>query len=199
MTCPDPALPDPPSLTKGSGDPAKLRHVLEALASVDVTRLADVLDEPHAYADRDRWAELLTEEVVPRLPARLRTEARRRVDAALGLDDVPPSLVHGDLAAGNMHWSAGGELIGVLDWDLAQPFDPAIDAACLAWHGWDTLRQAVDAATYRRARAWAATFGIEQVAAALAAGEPPDVIERYVESATQWLEKALAQPVTPEK
>ncbi len=34
-----------------------------------------------------------------------------------------------------MHWSADGDVIGVLDWDVAQPYDPAIDAACMAWLG----------------------------------------------------------------
>lgn len=175
---------------KGSGDPATLRSLLKSLASVDVTRLADVLDEPHAYAGRDRWADLLLDDVVPRLPARLRAKARRSVQAALDLEAVTPSLVHGDLAGGNMHWSAGGELIGILDWDLAHAFDPALDAACLAWHGWDTVRRAVGGETYRRARVWAGTFGIEQVAAAIAAGDPPEVIERHVASAARWLDRA---------
>lgn len=180
---------------KGSGDPSKLRGVLEALASIDVALIEDVLDEPHAYAGRGRWEELLIEEVVPRLPAHLRGEAQRRVSAALALEYVPASLVHGDLAAENMHWSSGGDLIGILDWDLAQAFDPAIDAACLAWHGWQAVRQAVDGDTYRRARVWARTFGIEQVGAAIANGEPPSVIERYVESTVKWLEQDLGQVI----
>ncbi|MET8993417.1 phosphotransferase [Nonomuraea wenchangensis] len=96
---------------KGGGDPSKLRDVLEALASIDVALIEDVLDEPHAYAGRGRWEELLIEEVVPRLPTHLRTEAQRRVNAALGLGDVPASLVHGDLAGENMHWSTDGDLI----------------------------------------------------------------------------------------
>lgn len=87
------------------------------------------------------------------------------------MEDVPASLVHGDLAGENMHWSADDDLVGILDWDLAQAFDPAVDAACLAWHGSRTVRRAVDGDTYRRARVWARTFGIEQVSAVIANGE----------------------------
>jgi hypothetical protein len=77
----------------------------------------------------------------------------------------------------------------VLDWDLAQPFDHAVDAACMAWHGWENVRAAVDAETYRRAGVWYLTFGIEQVAAALLAGEPPESLDRRGERAAAWLEQ----------
>jgi hypothetical protein len=63
---------------------------------------------------------------------------------------------------------------------------PAVDAACLAWHGWDTVRAAVDADTYGRACVWFRTFGLEQVSAALLLGDPP---ERYVDRAVAWLER----------
>lgn len=164
---------------RGSGRPEDLAEVLEALAGVAPADLEDVLAPPHAYAGGLRWYELMTEEVVPRLPVRLQPEARRRVDAAEALQPVPPRLVHGDLAGDNLRWE-DGRLVGVLDWDLASVWDPAVDAACLAWHGWDTVRAAVDAETYRRARIWAATFGIEQVAASIVRGDPPEDVERWV-------------------
>jgi aminoglycoside phosphotransferase (APT) family kinase protein len=154
---------------------------------VDLGRLAGLLGVPHCYAGGDRWEELLRDQVIPRLPARWWTEAARRVDAALALPPVPASLVHGDLAGHNVHWSDDGrQCIGVLDWDLAQPYDPAVDVACLAWHGWDTVRAAVDADTYARARVWFRTFGLEQVSAALLLGDAP---ERYVDRAVAWLER----------
>ncbi|MEU7898400.1 aminoglycoside phosphotransferase family protein [Nonomuraea sp. NPDC049152] len=173
---------------KGSGDPVRLRALLDALAAVDLADVKDVLDEPHAYAGRDRWEELLVEEVLPRLPSHVRAEARRRVAAAAELEPVPAGLVHGDLAGDNVHWSPDGVVVGVLDWDLAQPFDPAVDAACLAWHGWDAVRSAVDAETYRRARVWAATFAVEMIGAALLNGEP---VDRYIEKTTRVLETAV--------
>ncbi|MGW4473351.1 phosphotransferase family protein [Nonomuraea sp. NPDC004354] len=170
---------------KGSGDPVRLRGLLEALAAVDVTAVEDLLDVPHAYAGRERWEELLLEEVLPRLPGHVRGEARRRIEAAAGLGPVPARLVHGDLAGDNVRWGPDGAVVGVLDWDLASPFDPAVDAACLAWHGWEAVAAAVDGETYRRARVWAATFAVEGVGAALLNGEP---VDRQIAAATRTLE-----------
>ncbi|NUR32224.1 MAG: aminoglycoside phosphotransferase family protein, partial [Catenulispora sp.] len=176
------------SHAKGEGSPEQIAALLGALREVSVTELADVLGEPHEYAGGHRWAEVMAEEVVPRLPAEFRDEARRRLDDALALEPVPPSLVHGDLAGDNVHWDEDGKLVGVLDWDLAQPFDPAIDAACLAWHGWENVRAAVDARTYRRAGVWFGTFGIEQIGAAVLNGEPQDILDRFVAGTVAWMQ-----------
>ncbi|MFI6479749.1 aminoglycoside phosphotransferase family protein [Nonomuraea sp. NPDC050663] len=170
---------------KGSGDPAELRAVLDALAGVDLAKLDDLLGVPHTYAGGERWAEIMLEQVAPLLGG----QAGERIQAALDLPAVPPGLVHGDLAGHNMHWSADGRLIGILDWDFAQPYDPAVDVACLAWHGWDTVRAAVDEETYRRARVWFMTFGLEQVAVALLEEAPEDVVAQQVERARQWMER----------
>lgn len=116
---------------RGNGGPATLRNVLEALAEVDLAPLIDLLDVPHAYAGRERWEELILTEAVPRLPPRLRDSAVRRTAAVLALDPVPARLVHGDLTGENMHWSLDGQVVGVLDWDLAHPFDPP--STSLAW------------------------------------------------------------------
>jgi aminoglycoside phosphotransferase (APT) family kinase protein len=175
------------ALPRGSGDAGALRGLLDALADVPLAVVSTLLDEPHAYAGRSGWLALMHDEVIPRLDEALRAEARRRIDAAASLDPVTPALVHGDLGGDNLRWSPAGTLLGVLDWDLAQAFDPAIDAACLAWHGWETVRRAVDATTYERARIWQATFGIEQVGAAMSNGEPAEVVTRYIDSANQWL------------
>lgn len=172
----------------GEGDPAALRDLLTAIRDVPLTPdLRAVLGEPHEYAGGPNWAELMADEVIPRLPATARADATRRLEQALALEPVPAALVHDDLSGDNVHWSPDGKLIGVLDWDLAQPFDPAIDAACLAWHGWHTLRAAVDTETYRRAGIWYLTFGIDQLAAALLAGEPAEVLDDHVERTTAWL------------
>lgn len=177
---------------RGTGDPAALRGVLAALAAVEVDRLHDVLAEPHAYAGGADWYVLMTDEVVPRLPARWRAEARLRVDAAASLPPVTPGLVHGDLAGDNMRWDDRGRLVGILDWDLAAAWDPAVDAACLSWHGWDAVERAVDPTTYERARTWGATFGIEQVGAAIVRGDPPEAVQATVERAVAWLERTAS-------
>ena len=122
-------------LPRGEGDPQRLAALLAALREVSLDRVADVLDAPHAYAGRDAWLDLMLHEAIPRLPPRLRAEARRRTEEAAALAPVTPCLVHGDLGGDSIHWDVDGDLIGVLDWDLAQPFDQAVDAACLAWQG----------------------------------------------------------------
>ncbi len=174
---------------RGSGDPARLAALLAALAAVDPDPLADVLGPPHTDAAGGGWVGVVEDGVLPLLPARWHDEVRRRVDAAMELPPVPPSLVHCDLVGPNVHWLPSGELAGVLDWDFAQAFDPALDAACLAWHGWDTVRAAVDEHTYERARIWSRTFGIEHIGAALIALEPPVVLDRYVSGTIEWLER----------
>ncbi|GLX00768.1 hypothetical protein [Microtetraspora sp. NBRC 16547] len=73
--------------------------------------------------------------------------------------------------------------------DLAQPFDPAVDAACLAWHGWDKVAAAVDRRTLHRAWTWYLTFGLEQVSFALLNGEPDHVVAQRCAAAAAWLDR----------
>jgi aminoglycoside phosphotransferase (APT) family kinase protein len=110
-------VPGEPRPSSGPDGP-RLRSLLDALAAVRAEDLDGLLDEPHAYAGRSRWPELMRDEVVPRLPAALRAAATDRVRAALELAPVPAGLVHGDLAGDNLRWD-GPRLVGVLDWDLA--------------------------------------------------------------------------------
>jgi aminoglycoside phosphotransferase (APT) family kinase protein len=180
--------------SRGTGNPYGIRELLEALSAVHLADLADLLGPAHAYAGGERWAELMGD-VIALLPAEWRPEALARLEAARSLPPVPPRLVHGDLAGENVHWDpAGRHCVGVLDWDFAQPFDPAVDAACLSWHGWPTLRAAVDADTYARARVWYLTFGLDQVAVALLRGEPGRVLAEQVAQAVAWLDRTWRQP-----
>jgi aminoglycoside phosphotransferase (APT) family kinase protein len=182
---------------RGTGHPGGLRDLLDALSTVDVEALRDLLGPAHAYAGGDCWPELMAE-VIRLLPPEWRTEAGARITTAQELPPVPPRLVHGDLAGENLHWDPSGRhCVGVLDWDFAQPFDPAVDAACLSWHGWSTLHAAVDAATYRRARIWYLTFGLEQVAAALLRGDSGRVLADQVAQAVAWLDRTTRKPPPP--
>ena len=174
---------------RGTGDPTRLAALLAALAAVAVDPLADVLARPYLDRSGRGWVDVVDDGVLPLLPARWHDEVRRRVDAVLALPPVPTSLVHCDLVGANVHWLPSGEPAGVLDWDFAQEFDPAFDAACLAWHGWDVVREAVDAVTYARARTWSLVFGIEHIGAALIDREPPAVLDRYVSGTIEWLER----------
>jgi aminoglycoside phosphotransferase (APT) family kinase protein len=88
-----------------------------------------------------------------------------------------------------MHWSPDGHVIGVLDWDLAHPFDPAIDVACLAhWHGWPTIAKTVDAATYARARIWYGTFAMEQIVKCLLDEADAVAIAECVGRVVRWMD-----------
>lgn len=179
---------DGTALPEGEGDPEQIGELLRTLREVPLTvDLRQALAAAQDQIPTRGWADILAEDVIPRLPARWRDEGRRRLDNAIALDPVPDALVHGDLAGSNVHWSRDGKLTGVLDWDLALPFDPAIDAACMAWHGWDTIRKAVDHDTYRRARIWDQTFGIEHLIAVLP-GKPLSNVDSYVNHIVPWLE-----------
>jgi aminoglycoside phosphotransferase (APT) family kinase protein len=156
---------------KDHGDPAALTAILAAIREVDADSMTDLLEPPHAYAGGERWGELILD-VVDELPADVRAEARCRIENVLALPPVPAALVHGDLGGPNMRWDEHGRLTGILDWDWASAWDPAVDAACLSWHGWDCVRAAVDEQTYRRARMWYLTFGIEHLVAQRLRGNP---------------------------
>jgi aminoglycoside phosphotransferase (APT) family kinase protein len=177
-------------LPEGVGDPAAFRPLLEALRDAEISpELRAVLRTPRRHADGLGWADVLHDEVVPRLPAQWRDRVRQRLEALLALEEVPPGLVHGDLGGCNVHFGADGELTGVLDWDLAVLSDPAIDAALVAsWHGWDVLRAATDEKTYRRALAWNDPVGIEHLHAVFA-GVPLTSVDGFVRSVVAWLEE----------
>jgi aminoglycoside phosphotransferase (APT) family kinase protein len=160
---------------------------------VDLAALDGLLDQPHGYAGGARRRPV--GRAVDALPDDARGDARRRLDDALALPAVPATFVHGDLGGHNMRWN-DGRLVGVIDWDWAAGWDPAIDAACLAWHGWDAVAAAVDPPTYQRARIWHRTFGIEQLAVSwLRPPGPPDIIPRTAE----WLRRTRGQPSTERK
>ncbi|MEU6714198.1 aminoglycoside phosphotransferase family protein [Nonomuraea sp. NPDC046802] len=185
---------DGAGLAEGQGDPVRIGELLETLRELPITPdLRALLAAPRTHTGAANWANILADEVIPRFPAKWREEGRRRLEAALALEAVPDSLVHGDLCGGNVHWGPDGKLIGVLDWDRAHLFDPAIDAAFMGWHGWDTLRRAVDDATYRRAHVWERTFGVNQLVAVLElGGRPLARVESYVEHIVACLEEATA-------
>ncbi|MEV0145032.1 MULTISPECIES: phosphotransferase [unclassified Nonomuraea] len=182
---------DGAGLGEGEGDPGRIGELLRAVRELPVTpELRAVLPAPREHHGSDNWASILAEEVIPLFPAKWRGEGRRRLEEALALEPVPDSLVHGDLVGSNIHWSENGKLIGVLDWDRAHLFDPAIDAAFMAWHGWDNLRQAVDAETYHRACVWERTFGVDHLVAVLElSGRPLAHVESYVRHTVAWLEQ----------
>lgn len=170
-------------------EPRGLRTLFDAIGRIDVDAVRPLLDVPHCYAGGARWADIMAGGVVDALPPRWRGEASARVEAALALPPVPERVVHGDLAGTNVFWDAGEErCLGIIDWDFAQPFDSAVDAACLGWFGWDNMKAAVDADTHARALTWAGTFGLEQLARALIRGQTD--LGPVVDATVEWLRSA---------
>jgi aminoglycoside phosphotransferase (APT) family kinase protein len=137
----------------GDGDPAALRNVVEALAAVPPTAWAGLVEAP--YTDQPRWTPDERELVLQRLPAEARAHAEAVWDALAAIDGQAVGLVHGDLAGDNIRWD-GERLVGVLDWDRAAAWDPAINLAQLAlWHGPQIVDAAApDARFAERARIW---------------------------------------------
>ena len=174
-------------LPRGAGAPDGLGGILAALRAVDLHLLRPDLNVPHAYAGGAHWAHVMLSRVIPLLPRDVCADGRRRVEAAISLDPVEPTLVHGDLAGANLLWHDDGSLSGVVDWELASAGDPAIDAACLAWFGWPNVRAITDDGTFRRAGVWFETFGLEQLAAAVLHERPPDQLAVAAERAAAWL------------
>lgn len=180
---------DGEGLPEGAGDPAAFAPLFEALREAAITpALQGLLRTPLPYAGGVGWADILGEEVVPRLPERWRDGVRRGLDTMLALEEVPARLVHGDLGGANVHFGKDGKLIGVLDWDMAILSDPAIDGALVAtWHGWDVLRGATDEDTFRRALAWNDAVGVEHLHAVFG-GRPVSRIDGFVSAVLAWLE-----------
>jgi hypothetical protein len=162
-----PGAPHPPH----EGDPEKLRPLLEHLASVP-----DYAWMPHlepAYTVQPRWDPARRRATLEVLPAEHRSKAEAVWVALDAIDGEENALVHGDLAGDNMRWQ-DGNLTGLLDWDHAARWDPAINLAHLTlWHGPDVMSAAPDARFAARAGVWVghlALIRVHDAAARQAAG-----------------------------
>jgi hypothetical protein len=173
------------------GDPVVLRRLCEALAAVDTAALEPHLGRPFAY--RGPWtparlravrelpgrlreaygARLWNGDWTAEHPAVSAAAFPETVEELLATlvgwtqdPVVATSLVHGDLAGHNMRWERSGRawtLTGILDWDLACAWDPALNPAYLSlWHGEEKLEAiARDEAQARRARTWLGWMALE--------------------------------------
>lgn len=165
-----------------AGDPAALRSILEALEAVRIDPIRHLLAPPFAY--RGPWTEskiaatldaLREHAPDPATGAAAVVDAARVLAALREFAEVPAALVHGDLAGHNVHW-AGGRVAGILDWDLASAWDPALNVAYLAaWHGRELVGElARDADEARRARVWDGAMRLEGVYNATLRADAPD-------------------------
>ena len=92
------------------------------------------LDEPPVAlaADLERWRVLLDRaSAEPDLPYE---ELRAALEASFP-DPRRPCLVHADFHFGNLLFDPSGEVVAVLDWEIAEIGQPLIDLSCLAVGG----------------------------------------------------------------
>ncbi|MBG6192472.1 aminoglycoside phosphotransferase (APT) family kinase protein [Arthrobacter sp. CAN_A212] len=162
----------------GSGDPEQLRALVQSLDSMETAPLGDLVGEPFSYAGP--WDSGKQQRLFANVPRAVHGELHRRLDPLLSMDVVEPSLVHGDLAGHNIHW-VKGRLNGVLDWDLASLWDPAINVAYLSmWHGDDIAGKITDSVTAGRARVWRESLILESISRAISDGRA-DRVEMLTE------------------
>jgi aminoglycoside phosphotransferase (APT) family kinase protein len=87
-------------------------------------------DEPAVGLEREitRWAWLME-----RAPAELTAEAPRLAECLLAArpHEKTPVLVHADYHYGNMIFRPGPQVVGLLDWEIAQVGQRLLDLACL--------------------------------------------------------------------
>ncbi|QCR18095.1 phosphotransferase family protein [Agrococcus sp. SGAir0287] len=171
----------------GSGDPRAVREVLDALRDAPLDGLEEHLAPARSFMGAERWPEIMTERAVPMLDVGVRRTALRLAEDAAAVAADARSLVHGDLAGGNVLWQ-DGRVVGVLDWDLASLDDPAVDVAALGgWHGWDAVALGADSATIERARLLAATHVLQALCWTIVQERPQAEVARAVARANARL------------
>jgi len=156
------------------GDPKILGKLVNDLAAISLEPINEYLAQPFAF--RGPWTQERQQQCFDALPDELRGAASSLWAQLDQLAQVPPSLVHGDLAGHNMHWD-GAELIGILDWDLAAAWDPALNTAYLSlWHGLemvDMIAPTPDEAY--RAKIWLGLMSLERLSDTLSRTDNPKI------------------------
>lgn len=154
------------------GDPTILRRVVSQLSEVPLEPITDLLAKPFAF--RGEWTEQRQRQCFDALPEELRDPATSLWAQLDQLAQVPPSLVHGDLAGHNMHW-VETELVGILDWDLAAAWDPALNTAYLSlWHGLEMADQIAPTKDQAyRAKIWLGLMSLERLSDTLSRTDNP--------------------------
>lgn len=180
------------------GDPATLRCIRDAIAAVADEAWQGRVVTP--YTSTPRWDTHSRETVLTVLPPGHRNAAESVWTTLEQFEEEPAvGLVHGDLAGHNMHWQ-GDSLVGVIDWDHAAVWDPAINLAHLAlWHGLAVIKAAApDPGFAARASVWVghhALFRLRRAAETVAAGDALPRWDRLLRKTLPRLEHAAAAAV----
>ncbi|MEU6997503.1 phosphotransferase [Nonomuraea sp. NPDC046570] len=145
-----------------------LAGLLDRLATVPAGPGPDPREEWRTLADqvRHRVVPLLA----PPAAARVTAEVARALEAASA---APRGFVHGDLGGANV-LIEDGQVSAVLDWESAGPGDPAVDFAALTVSVSEATAGLL-AARFpdfaERARAYAATFALQEAVHGLVHGD----------------------------
>ncbi|MGO3089246.1 MAG: phosphotransferase family protein [Galactobacter sp.] len=174
-------------------DVASLSRLLQELVSVPESAWRTHV-EP-AYAVHPRWDASRRDITRTLLPARNQPQAEAIWEALEAIEGEAVGLVHGDLAGDNMRWD-GERVVGILDWDHAARWDPAINLAHLAlWHGPDALAAAPDSRFAARAGVWMghlALIRVHDAAQRQAAGVALRRVDRLLRKTLPRLDVAAA-------
>lgn len=173
-----------------SGDPQILRQLVADLASVSLEPIDEYLAPPFAYAGP--WTAERQRLSYDALPLEFQNDATTLWAQLEFLAQAPSGLVHGDLLGHNMHWQ-GSQLTGILDWDLASCWDPALNSAYLCfWHGYDLMDQlAGDAEEAHRAKIWTGLMYLERLSASVDSMVPVE-LEALIEKIGPRIKRAAA-------
>lgn len=194
---------------QSTGQPVEeLANVVHALLRVDVDEFAQHLAPRYAY--RGPWDEAKVSRTLGFFYAHapeLVDPAQKILDLALENESgFAPTLglVHGDLAGNNMLWKLGCSptLTGILDWDLASAWDPAINLTHLTlWHGPEVIDHVSSQLVERnaispeelfgeRARFFSGMLALENVSDAALRQLAPKPLRRLVTKVGRRLENA---------
>jgi aminoglycoside phosphotransferase (APT) family kinase protein len=179
-------LPDGPPAAPAAAAAGYI-GLLEALAAAGA---APALRAALPRDPADRWARFaagVRDGLAPLMSPAGRRRADRELEAVAALPHRTDALVHGDLGAENVLWTADGDrgrVSGVVDWDGACLGDPAEDAAAVAvGHGPDlaervlSARARTDPGLPARAAAIRGTFALQQALAALRDGDAAELAD----------------------
>lgn len=154
------------------GDPKVLGQLVKELAEVPLEQISAHLAKPFSF--RGEWTQARQQQCFDALPKELRAPATALWDQLDILAQVPAGLVHGDLAGHNMHW-IDEKLIGILDWDLAAAWDPALNTAYLSlWHGLEMVDLiSPNSEEAHRAKIWLGLMSLERLSDTLSRSDNP--------------------------
>jgi aminoglycoside phosphotransferase (APT) family kinase protein len=134
---------DEASVRAGLGEAARARAadaMVDALVAIHALEPAAVglgdLGRPGSYIERQlaRWRRQWEQSRTRELPEV--DETHRRLAARVPAQQGPSRLVHGDYRLDNLILSPAGEVLAVIDWELATLGDPLADVGLL-WVYWN--------------------------------------------------------------